>query len=83
MWRQCSRALQLTEGDKYTKYFHNKATNGKKKNFIACSKDNSGAWHLDKVVLVSIISPYFTNLFSTSSSLDMEEPFELCGDKVK
>lgn len=34
MWRQRLNAIWLVEGDKNTKYFHNKATQGRKKNWI-------------------------------------------------
>ncbi|KAJ1432733.1 Endonuclease/exonuclease/phosphatase [Sesbania bispinosa] len=43
-WQQRSRALWLQEGDKNTKFFHNKASMRQKHNTITKLKNDSGEW---------------------------------------
>lgn len=53
--RQCSRILQIREGDTCTKFFHKRAKGRRKRNLIACLKNESGAlvWkHSDKELLI-------------------------------
>lgn len=42
MWHQRSRAMWLKEGDKKTRFFHNKASQRKKVNEIKKIKDENG-----------------------------------------
>ena len=42
IWRQRSKALWFKEGDKNTRFFHNKATQRKKRNLIKGVKDDVG-----------------------------------------
>lgn len=66
MWEQRSKITWLKEGDRNTRYFHNKASVRKKKNHISCLKDNIGLWqegeNRDKIIL-----DYFTTLFTSST----------------
>ena len=65
-WKQRSRADWLKEGDKNTKFFHNKASLRMKKNIIWGIKDTSGRWTEKPKEVEHEFCSYFTNLFSTT-----------------
>ena len=65
-WKQRSRVDWLKEGDKNTKFFHNKASSMRKKNSIWGIKDNSGRWIEKPKEVEHEFCSYFTNLFSTT-----------------
>ncbi|XP_074315160.1 uncharacterized protein LOC141651341 [Silene latifolia] len=57
-WRQRSRALWLKEGDKNTKYFHQKEGQRKKKNHIAKLIDDDGREHNGTVAVAAVAKEY-------------------------
>lgn len=65
MWWQRSKSLQLREGDYNTKFFHHKASQRRRKNFIKGILDEKGRWQVedrrDQVIL-----DYFKNISSCS-----------------
>ena len=65
-WKQRSRADWLKEGDKNTKFFHNKASSRKKKNRIWGIKDTSGRWTEKPKEIEQEFCSYFNNLFATT-----------------
>ncbi|KAH9776449.1 putative reverse transcriptase/RNA-dependent DNA polymerase [Citrus sinensis] len=65
-WKQCSRADWLKEGDKNTKFFHNKASSRKKKNIIWGIEDTSGRWTEKPKEIEQEFCSYFNNLFATT-----------------
>ena len=48
MWKQRSRNAWLKEGDSNTRYFHSRANQRNKQNFISGLKDNAGVWVEDE-----------------------------------
>ncbi|GMY39379.1 putative ribonuclease h protein [Fagus crenata] len=64
-WRQRSKALWLEAGDKNTKYFHQRASQRKRKNLIRGLFDSSGHWQETDSEVANIAEKYFTELFST------------------
>ncbi|WJX27814.1 hypothetical protein P8452_16597 [Trifolium repens] len=82
MWRQRSRAVWLKDGDKNTKFFHNKANQRNKVNYIRKIKDESGTWwkrddHIEKTFL-----NYFGGLFSSSNPFEAEATCEVVKGKL-
>ncbi|KAL6225316.1 hypothetical protein ACLB2K_004166 [Fragaria x ananassa] len=65
-WRQRSRVLWLAEGDLNTRYFHQKATNRKKKNTLKGLFNEDGVWCNDESEMEEIIIRYYKSLFMTS-----------------
>lgn len=74
-WRQRSRADWIKVGDKNTTYFHNKATNRRKKTEIASIVDSLG-WRQDTLSGISTaFQSFYSNLFTSSNPTmsDLEE----------
>ncbi|PON34612.1 hypothetical protein PanWU01x14_342780 [Parasponia andersonii] len=66
-----SKMSQLTlssfpPGDVNTKFFHLKASNRRKKNFITGLEDNASSWKIKENEITSIVEDYFRDLFSSS-----------------
>ncbi|XP_021721937.1 uncharacterized protein LOC110689456 [Chenopodium quinoa] len=66
-WRQRSRVSWLAEGDRNTKFFHQRASGRKRKKFIRSLKDSNGDLKAEDEVIGRIAVKYFKNLFSSSS----------------
>ena len=59
MWHQRTKHLWITNGDRNTSFFHQKASNRKQRNFINDLTDDSGVWHKDDQSMERIILDYF------------------------
>lgn len=66
-WRQRAKDHWLMNGDKNTRWFHNKASYRKKKNHIVGMEDRSGQWVSEFRQVEDTISEYFSSLFSSSN----------------
>lgn len=64
MWRQRSRALWLNHGDKNTNFFHGKAIQRRKTNFIRKLKDDNVWWWRGEEHYKRILVNYFEEIFS-------------------
>lgn len=65
-WSQRAKAHWLKNGDLNTKYFHQKASQRKRKNTITSIQDNSGNTWQESTKLNSIFIDYFNNIFNSS-----------------
>ena len=72
LWYQQSRAQWLACGDRNTKFFHGAATQRKRKNFIKGIRDSHGVWVSDERDVGVVFVDFYTRLFSSSNSLDLE-----------
>lgn len=82
MWHQRSRVMWLKDGDKNTKFFHNKAIQRKKVNGIKKIRDEEGTWwrggyHVERVLVF-----YFSSLFTSSNPTDIEETCQVVRCKL-
>lgn len=66
-WHLRSKANELRDGDKISKYFHHKASSRRRRNTIKGLYDGDGKWLTNKVDLERIIRAYYNKLFATSS----------------
>lgn len=71
MWHQRSRNMWITDGDRNTNFFHQKAFNCKQQNVIHGLSDLGGDWQDDDQVVEGIILDYFTSSFSSNDTTDM------------
>ena len=60
-------------GDKNTRYFHCRANQRNKINYIAGLEDDTGIWWEDEGRMGRLIEGYFNSLFSTSHPFDFDE----------
>ncbi|KAK9995716.1 hypothetical protein SO802_020402 [Lithocarpus litseifolius] len=72
-WRQRSRSLWLKAGDKNTNFFHQRASQRRKKNNIMGLYDEEGVWHIDEDKIACIAEEYYKQLFTSSTSLNMDD----------
>ncbi|KAL0314933.1 UNVERIFIED_CONTAM: putative mitochondrial protein [Sesamum angustifolium] len=76
MWKQRGKAQWLQEGDRNTKFFHTRASTRFCRNSINKLKNNCGVWCHRKTDIQSIITEYFSSLFTSSN------PAPACVDEV-
>ena len=74
-WKQKSRALWLTEGDRNTKFFHAKTKQLRTRNRITKLLDSMGNWIETEEGIEHLATEYFHNLFTSSTPEDCEEAF--------
>jgi hypothetical protein len=67
MWKQRSKIRWLQEGNKNTKFFHNKASQRKRKNQVSGLQDEHGLWKMEAGEIERIVESYFTNIFTSSN----------------
>ncbi|XP_074301224.1 uncharacterized protein LOC141632585 [Silene latifolia] len=66
-WRQRLRALWLKDGDKNTKFFHTRAEERKRTNFIDKLVDDEGITRCGDEAVGSVANSYFQQLFFTAN----------------
>ena len=70
MWHQCSWILWITDGDRNTSFFHQKASNQKDRNSIRGICDATGQWQEDDHTTENIILDYFETIFRSNWPTD-------------
>ncbi|XP_021743844.1 uncharacterized protein LOC110709892 [Chenopodium quinoa] len=80
-WYAQSRANELRDGDKNTKYFHHKASQRRGQNRICGLYDDQGMWQTSKEGTNKVIADYFSGLFASTMSNNFDEA--LMGVKPK
>ena len=72
-WRQRSRVSWLKHGDRNTKFFHSKASQRRRRNYIEGIKDANGVWVEEVEAVAKVASDYFMNIFNAGTCDRMEE----------
>ena len=70
-WRQRSRAIWLPAEDRNTKFFHQRASQRRRKNHIAGFLDNNGLWSTSEEATAREVENYFMDLFTSSNPRNM------------
>ena len=65
MWKQRSRVNWLRERDQNTRYFHCRANQRNKHNYILGFEDDNGLWNEDESRMGGLVEDYFTNIFTS------------------
>lgn len=81
-WAQRAKVHWLKHGDLNTKYFHHKASQRKRKNYISNIQDQSGNFWQDSNKIHSIFSNHFQNIFSSSHYNDNSNVYEAVKNRV-
>ncbi|XP_028786509.1 uncharacterized protein LOC114742412 [Neltuma alba] len=64
IWAQKARSDWQIYGDKNTKYYHNRANNRRKRNFIGAIKNELGDWVYNAESIKSMATAFFSHLFT-------------------
>lgn len=67
-WRQRSRVMWLSSGDKNSGYFHAVAKGRRARNRMSAIEDSEGKAYFEEEQIAGQISQYFTHIFTTASS---------------
>ncbi|XP_057453964.1 uncharacterized protein LOC130745626 [Lotus japonicus] len=81
-WSQRSRATWLQKGDKNTSFFHQKASQRRKRNMIELIKDDRGREFEDDRDISNVLMDYFMQLFATSHPSGIEEATNLVSGRI-
>jgi hypothetical protein len=82
IWLQRSRVTWLKEGDRNTKYFHQRAVWRARKNYIKKLKDDEGRWQDVPSEMERMATSYFKELFKKDPSLNANNLTSLFQEKV-
>lgn len=74
--------MWLKDGDRNTKFFHNKANQRAKVNNIKKIKDENGVWWKGEEQVERVLINYFDDLFSSSNLSNIVETCEVVKGKL-
>jgi hypothetical protein len=77
MWLQRARVDWLKEGDRNTKFFHQRAAWRARKNRIRKLRSDSGEWIHDHANMKEMVNDYFQKLYSKDPLVNPEELTDL------
>ena len=83
MWRQWSKTLWLSDGDKNTRLFHSKASQRRRKNYITKLYDVDGRWCFRQDQICDTIVNFYKTLFTSKEPSNFEEVIDTIPHVVK
>ncbi|XP_057428231.1 uncharacterized protein LOC130721452 [Lotus japonicus] len=81
-WSQRSRANWLKHGHRNTRFFHQKASQRRKRNLIEVITDRGGREVEDDAQISQVLREYFESLFTSSNPSGIEEVTSLVAGRV-
>jgi hypothetical protein len=82
LWLQHSRISWLKEGDRNTRFFHQKVKWRAQRNKIKKLKDDDGVWKEAPSEMERMASSYFKDIFTRDPSLNADAIIDMTQDKV-
>ena len=82
MWAQRSKVQWLRDGDKNTRFFHSKATQRRRRNYIKGLYDENGQWCTHPSRVTDTVVQFYQKLFTSCELVDFEEISEQIPTKV-
>ena len=76
MWRQRSKIAWLCDGDRNTRFFHSKASQRRRRNYITKLHEANGGWCSSQDQVNATIVDFYQNLFTLGSPSNFEEVIE-------
>ena len=73
LWLQRSRVSWLKEGDRNTKFFHQRAARRARKNKIRQLKQADGTWTSETGCMAGMINNYFSDLYTKDPTVVLQE----------
>ena len=71
MWKQRSRIMWLTEGDRNTRFFHLRASQRRRRNRISKLKKPDGTVTVNEEEMGAMVTDFFLTLYTTEGTTDM------------
>ncbi|MCH87735.1 hypothetical protein A2U01_0008613, partial [Trifolium medium] len=81
-WNQRSRVLWLKHGDKNTRFFHQKASQRKRKNKIEAITDRHGGIHTDHGDIEETLISHFKDLFTSQDTWHIPDTIEVVKNSI-
>jgi hypothetical protein len=82
LWLQRVRVDWLREGDRNTKFFHQKATWRARKNRIRKLKESSGVWIEDQARMKEMVNEYFQELYTKDPQVSPAQVSDLFEQRI-
>ena len=76
LWRQRAKIQWLKDGDHNTTFFHSKASQQRRKNYIKGLYNHEGQWNTNPSRIADTIMQFYQDLFTTSGPNSFEEILE-------
>ena len=72
-WRQRSRISWMRDGDRNTRFFHECASQRKRKNEILRLRNQDGNWVANREEMSGLVNHYFHNMFTSSNPMGIDQ----------
>ena len=81
-WHQRSRVSWLKYGDKNSKFFHSKATQWHRRNFVHGLCNNQQQWVEEIEDIADVATDYFETLFNSKGNEQMDDCLNIANHRV-